>query len=87
MTTEIERLKEFKEQMTPYLGITPWEEIKVGDTYHIPPILTLERRDVKVMEKDTTSLLCVRVDDGKKNELKMQKTSVYAKVLVKKRKF
>lgn len=87
MATDIEKLKQFKEHMTPYSGITPWEEIKVGNTYHIPPIHSLERRDVTVTEKTNTSLGCVRIDDGKKTELNMQRTSVYAKLLVKKRKF
>lgn len=85
--TDIEKLKAFKDFLNPYTNVTPWEEIKVGDKFHIPPIPPLERRDVEVTKKTETSMECIRTDDGKKTSINMECTSVYAKVLVVKKKF
>ena len=68
--------------------ITPWEIVKVDRVYHIPPVLGLGRRDIKVTEKTDTELSFVRVDGIEENASgKYNKTSVFAKCMIKIREF
>ena len=87
MATVKERLESFKESMRGHCSITPWENIEVNSVYHIPPILTLSRRDVLIMEKTSDSIKYKRIDDKEKKEGQMARTSVYAKVLIKRKKY
>jgi hypothetical protein len=68
--------------------ITPWESVKVDGIYHIPPVLGLSCRDIKVTEKTDTELSFSRVDGVKENATgKYNKTSVFAKCMVVTKKF
>lgn len=87
MATAKERLEAFKDSMRGHGAITPWENIEVNSVYHIPPILTLSRRDVLIMEKTADSIKYKRIDDNDKKEGNMARTSVYAKVLIKRKKY
>lgn len=82
-----ERLEAFKLNMKQYGAITPWESIQENAVYHIPPILTLCRRDILILEKTSDNIKYKRIDDTEKKENNMARTSVYAKVLVKRKKY
>jgi len=82
-----ERLEHFKAKMKQHGAITPWESIQENSVYHIPPILTLCRRDVLILEKKGDNIKYKRIDDTDKKEGNMARTSVYAKVLVKRKKY
>ena len=56
-----EELEAFKEGMKKYGAITPWEKIEVNGVYHIPPIKTLSRRDVLIMEKNDSTIKYKRI--------------------------
>lgn len=80
-------LKDVKEELLKISRVTPWDEIKKGDLLHIPPIVSLERRDILVMEKDKDELVYRRVDKDDKESLKMHRTSIFSRFVVKRRKF
>jgi hypothetical protein len=68
--------------------ITPWEKVIVDKEYHIPPVLGLGRRDIKVTSKTDTELSFTRVDGVTENATgKYNKTSVFAKCMVEIKKF
>ncbi len=85
--TNKEKLEAFKQQMKQHSAITPWDEVKVNAVYHIPPIKSLSRRDVIILEKKENSIKFKRIDDTEKKEGDMARTSVYAKVMVKRKKY
>ena len=64
---------------------TPWEEIKEDNVYHIPPILTLNRRDVIIISKNDDEAIYRKIGD--KENHKMHKMSVFARFLIKRKKF
>lgn len=78
---------EFKSEIASLKSVTPWEEVKNDTIYHIPPIITLERRDIRIIKKCGDSATYCRVGDKEQTERKMFKTSVFAKFLVKKKKY
>lgn len=42
---------ETKEALSKITPQCKWEDIKVGDIYHIPPILSFSRKDVVIVSK------------------------------------
>jgi hypothetical protein len=85
MASKKEDLLLVKERMKSFTPVTPWDEIVVNGVYHIPPIKTLSRRDFIILEKTDDSLKYRRIDDGENKEGDMARTSVYAKVMIKKK--
>lgn len=80
--------EELKAKWQKVASITPWENVKVNSVYHIPPVLGLKGRDIKVTEKTDTELSFSRVDGIEENATgKYNKTSVFAKCMVETRKF
>lgn len=65
--------------------VTPWEEVKVNDVYHIPPIASLKRREVTILTKNDDSATYSKNGEPTSGEATMHKTSVFAKFLVKKK--
>ena len=80
-------VQELKEELQKIKSITPWEEIEVARIYHIAPIISLERRDVLILTKTADEATYKRVDTDDEKEGKMHRTSVFARFLVKKKKF
>ena len=80
-------VQELKTELQKIKSITPWEEIEVNRIYHIAPIISLERRDVLITSKGTDEATYKRVDTDDEKEGKMHRTSVFARFLVKRRKF
>lgn len=87
MATAKEKLEEFKNSMKKFDAITPWDSIEVNSVYHIPPIKSLCRRDVIILEKKDDTVKYKRIDDTEKKEGNMARTSVYAKVMIKRKKY
>ena len=82
MSTAKEKLQEFKKNMSKYNPMIAWDDIKVGGVYHIPPIKTLCRRDIIILEKDTDGAKYKRIDDTEQKVGNIAKTSVYAKIMI-----
>jgi hypothetical protein len=80
-------VQELKTELQKIKSITPWEEIEVNRIYHIAPIISLERRDVLITSKGTDEATYKRVDTDDEKEGKMHRTSVFARFLVKRKKF
>lgn len=80
-------VQELKEQLQKIKCITPWEEIEVNKIYHISPIISLERRDIIILDKDDNEAKYKRVDGGDDTEGKMHRTSVFARFLIRRKKF
>lgn len=80
-------IQEMKEELQKIKSITSWEEVEVNRIYHIPPIVTLERRDVVILSKTDKEATYKRVDVDDDTEGKMHKTSVFARFLIKKKAF
>lgn len=85
MTTR--SVQELKSELQKLAHHTPWEKIEVGETYHIPPIISLERRDILILDKDEDYISYKRIDDIEKKESKMHRTSVFSRFLVKRKSF
>jgi hypothetical protein len=67
--------------------VTPWDDIEINSVYHIPPLITLERRDVIIVNKNENTATYRRVGDKDKTDHTMFRTSVFAKFLVKQKKY
>lgn len=80
-------VQELKAELQKLAYVTPWEDIKAGETYHVPPIITLERRDLRILTKDGDKATYRRIGDKDSEERKMHKTSVFARFLVKRKMF
>ena len=80
-------VQELKEELQKIKSITPWEQIEVNKIYHIPPIISLERRDIVFLSKTENEGIYKRVDGGDETEGKMHRTSVFARFLIRKNKF
>lgn len=44
--------------------ITEWEDIKVGETYHLPPLVYNKRMDFVVVEKSELSMRVRKLSDN-----------------------
>ena len=64
---KMKRLSELPKHMT-------WDEIKVGNTYVIPKILTKKMKIVKVVEKTAAMIRCSEIEDGKES---LYMTTIY----------
>ena len=83
-----EEFEELKIKWQAVTSITPWENVKVNGVYHIPPVLGLSRRKIKITEKTDDTVSFERVDGISENATgKFNKTSVFAKCMVEERKF
>ena len=80
-------VSELKNQIDNIKSVTPWESIEVNAVYHIPPLVTLERREIFIISKEGDSATYRRIGDEEQKERTMAKTSVYAKFLVKRKKY
>lgn len=80
-------VSELKNQIENIRSMTPWEHVEVNAVYHIPPLATLERREIFIISKKEDSATYRRIGDTEQKERTMAKTSVYAKFLVKRKKY
>lgn len=80
-------VSELKNQIDNIKSMTPWENVEVNAVYHIPPLVTLERREIFIISKEGDSATYRRIGDKEQKERTMAKTSVYAKFLVKRKKY
>ena len=62
--------------------ITKWEDIKVGEIYHMPPLIYNDRFDFIVLSKDIDVMRVKRYD--KEYPLTMFKTDITSNFIVKK---
>lgn len=80
-------LQDLKAQLQSFPRMIEWEEVHVGETYHIPRILSLEPRDLKIVNKNQDKAEYQRMDSNKDPQGWFHKTSIFAVFLVKKRKY
>lgn len=85
MTTRT--IQDLKDQIKHFKCVTPWDAVEPNTTYHVPPIITLERRDIMILDKDNDKATYRRIGDKTQTERTMFKTSVFAKFIVKKKRF
>ena len=85
--TKLRTVSDLKERINDVRCVTPWENVEVNSVYHIPPLVTLERREILILTKDGDSATYRRVGDEENKERTMAKTSVYAKFIVKRKKY
>ena len=81
------KLEEMKDQLVLLKSITPWEDVKENEIYHIPPIGALSRRKVLILSKEDDKASYRKLGGTEQDEKVMYRTSVFAKFLVKERKF
>ena len=84
---KLHTVSELKEKIDNLKSITPWESIEVNTIYHIPPLVTLERREIFILTKKGDSATYRRIGDKEQKEPTMMKTRVFAKFLVKRKKY
>lgn len=80
-------ISELKEKIDNVRAATPWETVEVNTIYHIPPLVSLKRREVLILTKNRNSATYKRVGDKEQVERTMFKTSVFAKFLIKRKKY
>lgn len=80
-------IQELKTEFQKLRSVTPWDEVKADETYHVPPLLSLERRDLTILTKDGKKATYKRIGDTEEKERTMYDSSVFARFLVKKRAF
>jgi hypothetical protein len=67
-----------------------WDDIEVNRIYHIPPIITIERMDILITEKDEKDgkIKFQRIDSTTDvSEKAMHSSSILARFLVKKKRY
>lgn len=66
-----------------------WENIKIGEVYHLPPIISLSRKDVCVTKKDDNdkTIFYKTIGDSTKTESKFAFSSILAKFIIDKHSF
>ena len=84
---KLHTVSELKEKIDKIKSVTPWESIEVNSVYHVPPLVTLERREVFILTKEGDSATYRRIGDKEQKKRTMMKTSVFAKFLVKRKKY
>lgn len=63
-------------------------DIKVGDSFHVPPIISVKRMDIVITSKENNSFkFKITSDATETKEIVMDETSILSKFIVKKRKF
>lgn len=82
-----EKIKAVKTIFRCVDGITPWDKIREGDIVHIPPIISLERRDICVLEKKDDELSYKRIDKVNSEEGTLHRTSIFAKIMIKRKNY
>lgn len=60
------------------------DKLEVNKTYHIPPILTIDRMDIQILAVEGDDIKFKRVDSTDKTEKSMKKSSILSRFLVKK---
>lgn len=80
-------IKDLKGELQKVKHITPWSEIKENEIYHIPPLITLERRDVKIISKREKEATYKVIGDTASTERTMHDSSVFARFLIKRKKY
>lgn len=80
-------VQDLKDKLATFKSVTPWDMIEPNKVYHIPPIITLHRREILVLSKDDEKATYCKVDGTDENKRTMYKTSVFAKFIVKRKKF
>jgi hypothetical protein len=74
-------------RMSSIKPLTAFEDIEVGETYHIAPIVIYDRRDFKVESKSWNTISgTVTYADGSTSYSTLYKTELSMKYLVKKQK-
>lgn len=81
----VNTIEELKNALASVPSSTPWEDVKVKTLYHIPTLLNLSRRDVIILKKDDEKATYRKIGDTE--ERVMNRHSLFAKVMVKKRTF
>lgn len=80
-------IQELKSELQKLKSVVPWAEIKANEVYHVPPLISLERRDLLILTKDDKKATYIRVGDTEKKERTMYDSSVFARFLVKRKKY
>lgn len=80
-------IQELKGELQKLKSVMPWSEIKPNEVYHVPPIISLERRDLYIISKKEDTATYRRIGDAENKERVMHETSVFARFLVKKKKY
>lgn len=78
-------IKDLKSEFSKLRCVTPWEQIEVDKIYHIPPLVSLERRDIMIISKSGNEATYRKL--GEKDERKMHSSSVFARFIVRRKKF
>ena len=79
------KLEDVKAYIILLKPITNWEKINVGETYHIPNIASLERRDIKVVTKGPDELMYKKIGSVDEELKPLHRTSIFAKFMIQKK--
>jgi len=80
-------IQELKACAKTFKCVTPWDEVEENVTYHLPPLATLERRDITILDKDDEKATYRKIGDKTKTDHTLHKSSVFARFIVKRKTF
>ena len=84
---KLHTVSELKEKIDNLKSVTPWESIEVNTVYHVPPLVTLERREIFILKKEGDSATYRRIGDKEQKERTIKKKKKKTKILVKRKKY
>lgn len=61
-----------------------WDDIKVGEEYHLPPLVYNKRMDFVVVEKTDNLLKIIKKQNGENYKQTMFRTDITARFIIKK---
>lgn len=67
--------------------ITPWEKIRVGGVYHVPPLLLESSKDIAIVKKDDSWASFIILGEKNSTTLRMPNDCVIARFLCERRPF
>lgn len=80
-------IQDLKEEFLTIKSVTPWTNVEVNAVYHIPPLINLDRRDIMILSKKDNNATYRRIGDTQQIERTLHKDSVFARFIVKRKKF
>ena len=63
------------------------KDLKVGEVYHVPPIMTIKRMDILITSKDKNVVKFRITSDNSNEEKTMDESSILSRFIVKSLKF
>lgn len=76
------KISDYKDELSRVKHHVSFDDIEVGKVYHIPPIVSIERMDIKIVKKTEDKIVFNVLGSTDASDKDMHKTSILARFLV-----